>query len=170
MRLQCIGIAALTAVCFISCAAQADTKVVAKAGAWETFDGTTTNGTAVCGMSSSPGGRYFGLKHFAGRDTFTVQLGGKGIRVRNGAKYKVTMQLDRHALWRATGTGMHFNDGDPGLEYNINKSELYKFMREFGNSRRLRVDFPSSVGSAWDFELDGVGAVRAAFESCDEKL
>ena len=81
-----------------------------KAGGWEAFNGTTTKGKPVCGMSSSPKDQYFGLKHFSGDTTFTIQIGKSSWRIENGSKQKLTMRLefkqalerdrDRHAFQR----------------------------------------------------------------------
>ena len=117
MQWQSIAAASvLAAGAGLAATAWADTHVISRSGAWEAFGGTTTNGRAVCGMSSSVGGRYFGLKYFAGDSTATIQLGSNTWNIDNGAKQKVTMTLDNNAPWNATATGMHFNDGDAGLE------------------------------------------------------
>ncbi len=163
-------VAGLVAAVLSVAAAQADTKVMVKAGGWEAFNGTTTKGKPVCGMSSSPKDQYFGLKHFSGDTTFTIQIGKSSWRIENGSKQKLTMRLDSNKPWNATGTGMHFNDGDAGLEFTINKSELTQFIREFGSSSRIVLHFIGSDASDWDIPLDGVSTVKAAFESCNVGL
>jgi hypothetical protein len=166
---QSIGAGLVAAVLSVA-AAQAETKVTVKAGGWEAFDGTPTNGKPVCGMSSSPKDQYFGLKHFSGDATFTIQIGKSSWRIENGSKQKLTMRLDSNKAWTATGTGMHFNDGDAGLEFTINKSELTQFIKEFGSSKRIVLHFIGSDASDWDILLDGVSTVKAAFETCNISL
>jgi hypothetical protein len=130
------SIAALVlAACLAAPLAQADTHVLARAGAWEAFSGTTTEkGVPVCGISTAPHEAYFGLKNFHGNATFTIQISRKTWRVANGAKQKLTMRFDQQKVRNAVGSGFHFNDGDSGLEFRINKSELGKFMREFATA------------------------------------
>jgi hypothetical protein len=163
----CIATAAL-AVWIAPSIANADTKVTAKAGGWSAFGGTTANkNRPVCGMSTSPKDKYFGLKHFSGDDTFTIQIGAKEWTITNRSKYAVVMQFDGNPVWNANGTGMHFNDGDPGLEYTVRKSELAKFIKEFGNSKRLQIQFKQGGMASWVLDLTGVKSVRDSFEACN---
>src|SRR5471032_2154087 len=68
--------AAVLAVLFGAASpAAAEVQTLAKAQSWEAFGGTTDAGRGVCGISASPGGRYFGLKFYAGNDRFTIQMG-----------------------------------------------------------------------------------------------
>jgi len=149
---------------------QAETSLITKVGAWQAFVGKTTGGRPVCGVSQSDGGRYFGLKFYAGDSTFTVQLGAKGWRLDNGAKQKLQMILDGNRPWNATGAGMHFNDGDGGLEFTISRNELDQFAVEFRNSSSLRVQFSGPDAAEWSLSLAGSNAVTGAFLQCIEGL
>jgi len=146
--------------------AGAETSIIARAGVWSAFGGTTNSGRAVCGVSQSAGDRYFGVKFFAGDSTFTIQMGTKSWRIENGAKQKVQMIMDGNRAWTATGTGMHFNDGDAGLEFTINRNELDQFAAEFRASSLLRVQFMGSDASEWSLSLAGTNAVSDAFLNC----
>src|SRR5262245_929973 len=66
--------------------AWADTRTLAQSGIWEAFGGTTDSGRGVCGISAEPNGRYFGLKLYAGNDTFTIQLGTNEWKFADGEK------------------------------------------------------------------------------------
>src|SRR5260370_4550303 len=120
------------------CGAQAATRTLARSGTWEAFGGITTRGAGVCGMSQEVNKRYFGLKLFAGDSTFTIQVGGKIWQIENGKKQSVVMVLDGNRPWRAIATGMHFSDGDAGLEFTINRDELAEFNRQFRDASQLR--------------------------------
>src|ERR1700686_4866663 len=85
----------------------ADTEVLAHAGAWQAFGGTTNSGRGVCGMSSTDGGKYFGLKYFSGEDTLTVQLGNSQWTVKDKIKVKVMLRFDQETAWNAVAIGMH---------------------------------------------------------------
>ena len=84
-------------------AALADTKNLARSGSWAAFGGTTTKGLGVCGISGSPGDRYFSLKQFSGYDTFIVQL--QVPTITDGDKVGMSLQFDANKLWAATATG-----------------------------------------------------------------
>ncbi len=168
MRLEMFAGAAL--LCFLAQPVLADTHVLARAGGWQAFGGTTNSGRPLCGMSSSSGGRYFGLKYFSGNKTLTIQLGSSKWRIENGAKQKLTMQFDRETPWNATGTGMHFNDGDAGLEYDINRNQLDQFMREFRSSSQINILFLGSTAAAWNGSLSGTGSISDSFMRCIREL
>jgi len=151
-------------------AAQAATRTLARSGTWEAFGGIATTGVAVCGMSQDVDHRYFGLKLFAGDSTFTIQVGGKIWLAVNGRKQNVVMALDGNRPWRAMATGMHFNDGEAGLEFIINRDELGEFNRQFRDAGQLRLQFPGTMAADWVVDLIGTRAVSDAFERCAREL
>ena len=164
-----IRLAMLAASLAVS-SAHAETKTLAKSGGWEAFGGTATGGRPVCGISTNPGERYFGLKFFSGDASFTIQVGDNAWKITDKNKYNLTMRFDREPEWTTTGSGMHFDDGDPGIEYSINRSELAKFAREFGGSKQLVLRYQSSGMAEWKIDLTGVRAVKVEFDNCRGKL
>ena len=148
-------------------AALAETKNLARSGSWAAFGGTTTKGLGVCGISGSPGDRYFSLKQFSGYDTFTVQLQVPSIT--DGDKVGMSLQFDANNVWTATATGFHFEDGDAGLEFTINRSEANRFAYEFESSSQLRIRFDSGLPQ-WVMGLQGTMAVSTAFKGCIRDL
>jgi hypothetical protein len=155
---------ALSLVAFAS-AASAETKSLQRAGSWEAFGGTTTNGRGVCGVSAEVSKHYFGVKFYAGNDTFTIQLGTGQWTAENGEKVALTMQLDNNPIWRATGTIFHFEDGDTGLQYSVKRDELDNFVREFRTSSVLKLDYKGRF-PPWTMGLEGTMAVYGAFQTC----
>jgi hypothetical protein len=153
----------------LSCA-DAATRTLARSGTWEAFGGNTTKGGGICGMSQDVNHKYFGLKLFAGDSTFTIQVGGKIWLAENGRKQNVVMVLDGNRPWRATATGMHFNDGDAGLEFTINRDELAEFNRQFRDAGQLRLQFPGTMAADWLVDLTGTTAVSDAFGRCTRGL
>src|SRR5262245_38296252 len=132
-----------------------ETSLITRAGAWQVFGGTTAGGRPVCGVSQSGDGRYFGLKYYARDTTFTVQMGAKAWRLYDGANRKLQMVLDGNRPWVATATGMHFGDGDPGLGFAINRSEIDHFAAQFRTSSVLRVQFADWNVAEWSVSLAG---------------
>jgi hypothetical protein len=159
-------IAAMAVLALTAADASADTKALARAGSWEAFGGTTTQGRGVCGISAEVNKRYFGMKLFAGNDTFTIQLGTGAWTVTDGEKIDITMRLDNNPIWRATATAFHFEDGDAGLQYTINRAELDNFAREFRNSSTLKLQFQGGRFPDWVMGLEGTMAVNGAFQTC----
>ena len=153
-----------------SSVAGAETKTLAEAGTWEAFGGTTTQGRPVCGVSQEVGGRYFGLRLYSGGETFTIQLSTKEWKVADKAKIKVVLRFDAHNPWNATGTAFHFEDGDSGLQFHVNKSEVTQFMSEFRASTTLRLEFVGSNLADWSLSLAGTARVSDAFLTCNSGL
>jgi hypothetical protein len=154
----------------ISADASADTKTLARAGSWEAFGGTTTGGRGVCGISAEPAGRYLGLKLFAGGQTFTIQMGTSAWKLDKGRKVELTLRFDNNPTWRATGTAFLFDDGDAGLQFDVNRAEIDTFAREFRDSSTLRIVFQDNVLPQWIMGLEGTMAVNSAFQSCMKSL
>jgi hypothetical protein len=162
-------LAGMLAACLTFSGLHAETTVLIKSGSWEAFGGTSDSGTSVCGISSSPEKKYFGLKQFGNRDTFTIQISDKSWSITDKSKYSVTMRLDRNRLWTATASGMHFKDGDPGLEYEIRRAELRKFNKEFGSSDKLKIMFANGMPT-WNLDLAIARKVSSEFAACNEKI
>jgi hypothetical protein len=146
--------------------AEAETNLITQAGAWQAFGGTTTGGRPVCGVSQSSNDHYFGLKYYARDPTFTIQVGAKTWRLENGAKQKLQMIMDERPPWNVTAAGMHFNDGDAGLEFSINRAEIDQFAAEFRGSSQLRLRFTDLDAAEWSLSLAGSNAVTDAFLQC----
>ena len=148
----------------------ADTNTLARAGSWEAFGGTTTNGRGVCGISAEISKRYFGLKYFAGNPTFTIQIGTPEWTVTKGEKIGVTMLLDNNPPWHANGTAFVFEDGDAGLQFTVKRDELDNFTREFRSSSLLKVRFEDGRFRDWTMGLEGTLVVNGAFQNCVKGL
>ena len=80
------------------------------------------------------------------------------------------MCIDDNSRWTATATGMHFNDGDAGLEFEINRSELGRFVQEFRVGNEIILTFPDSNASDWHGSLTGTDTVSATFNRCVDNL
>ena len=165
-----IALAALAGVALSAGSSLADTEVLARAGAWQAFGGTTSSGRPVCGMSSTGSGKYFGVKFFSGEDTLTIQLGNDKWTVKDKVKIKVEMRFDQESPWNATAIGMHFNDGDAGVEFDINRKQLDQFMREFRGANAITIRFPNEDVSEWRGSLEGTDSVSNSLTRCVRTL
>ena len=174
MELRIVAAAAAT-ILLAAAPSLADTSVLARAGDWEAFGGTTVpkegsgkQANQVCGVSQSlPDDRYVSIKFFKGDATFTLQIGWKQWRINDGDKQEVVITMDNNPDWSTKeATGMHFNDGDAGLELTVRANQLNDFMQEFRTSNRMRFRFPGSGAKDWSLSLAGSSAVTDAFDRC----
>jgi hypothetical protein len=176
MRSRVLAAAALVAgATGFSGAAGAEIQTMVRAGSWEAFSGTTDpragtdqKSRKVCGVSQiTADNRYVSIKFFEGDATFTMQLGWRLWRVNHGDRQQVVVTMDANPSWSAKdAAGMHFKDGDAGLELTVRTSQLDDFMREFRNAGRLRLQFPGSGAEDWNVTLNGSSAVTDAFDRC----
>ncbi|MFI5000940.1 MAG: hypothetical protein ACHQK9_13755 [Reyranellales bacterium] len=170
MRTPIIAGAAALALSLLVAMAHAETVTLSRAGSWEAFGGTTHSGLPVCGVSTSGNGKYFGLKQYSGQPTFTIQVGSTDWKIADRQKATVIMRLDANTPWTAAAVGMHFSDGDPGLEYSVDKAEIDRFLVEFRNSSRLQLQFPNTGLADLAASLAGTSALTGALQDCIRKL
>jgi hypothetical protein len=157
---------AMAIVCLSSSIANSQTRIFARVGGWESFGGLSNIGRAVCGISSRGPGKYFGLKYFAGNDSVTIQLGSASWQVRSSVRQRVVLRFDQAAPWNGVATGIHFGNGEAGLEFNIRRGQLDQFMREFRGSSSLLIGFPESSASAWRADLRGTDTISGSLVRC----
>jgi hypothetical protein len=164
------SLAVAAALSLAATSASAETKSLARAGSWEAFGGTTVAGRSVCGISAEPAGRYFGLKLYSSNTTFTIQMGTSQWKIDNGTKVPLSLRFDGNPVWSATGTGFHFDDGDAGIQFDVQRAEIENFAREFRDSSKLLIQFQDNRFPQWIMGLEGTLAVNAAFQSCIRRL
>jgi len=165
----------VAAACLAAASAAAQTKIIATSGDWGVFSGKTVSGDnkggGVCGVSRETDTQYFGLKLFAGEDTFSIQMGTKRwAAIAENQRIGVTMRIDSQPLWRATGNTFRFPDGDMGIEYDINRNQVGKFMTEFRAGTRIHITFANPGMPPWDLSLTGTAALSDAFMGCTRTL
>lgn len=158
----CVGL-------FAPSMASAETKTIATAGYWKAFGGTSEDGKAVCGMSTSGKAMFFSVKIYKGDDDMTVQLGSSEWKIKDGAKQKLAMRFDKESPWNATATGFQFSDGDAGLEFMVKLKNLESFLTDFVKSKKLRITFEGSDVDSWSADLGGTESVISAFADCVQK-
>jgi hypothetical protein len=151
--------------------AQAAVRTLAEAGPWSATGGTTDSGKPLCGVSSSGGGKWFGLKYFKGDSGFTVQLSNEAWTLKDGLKAKIAIQFDRESPWTATGEGFHMSDGDAAFEFEVPNKQLDPFLNEFAAAKLMVIRFPDQKAlSDWRFDMSGTSAVSAQLISCIRKM
>ncbi len=151
--------------------AMADTKVFSRSGIWEAYSGTSNDGTKVCGISASGGGRWFGFKYFAGDDEFTVQLSKDTWDIPKGLKVSVTLTFDDETPWKAQGTGFEMQDGDAALQFEVPFKQATKFLKEFQAADAIVIEFPSRKAlKAWEADMKGSHNIVEQFGKCLQRM
>ena len=162
-----LTIAALTAA---SLPARAEMKVIAEAGSWQAFGGAAAGGKPACGVSTTGGGKWMGVKYFKGDDTLTVQLSNTAWTVTDNDQIAVTMAFDAEMPWKARATAFHMPDKDAALEFAINADQIGTFMDEFRKSDTLVVGFPNDTVKDWQADLSGTNAVASGMIDCVREM
>lgn len=158
-------------VAAVSTQALADTKVFAKSGIWEAYGGTSSDGTKVCGISASGGGRWFGFKYFAGDSEFTVQLSKDTWDIPKGLKVSVALTFDDDTPWKAQATGFKMSDGDAALQFGIPFKQATNFLKEFQAADSMTVEFPSQKAlKAWEADMKGSHNIVEQFGKCLQRM
>lgn len=171
MRLRGLVVPLIAALnVFAVAPTHAETTSIVRIKDWQAFGGTTEKGRPVCGVSIDVGGKYFGVKYFAGTDTAVVQMGGKTLKIAKDAQQAVKFRIDSHDGWKATGLGIIFNDGEPGIEFRIKKDELDQFVEQLQSGSGLIVSLISSANDDWEFDLTGTRSVHSAIGRCINDL
>lgn len=145
--------------------AAAEVKTFAEAGGWEAFGGLSSDGTPVCGVSTSSDTSFFTLKYFKGDTVLTVQLSDSTWKGKLGDKIPVAMKFDDNPTWRATATTIKLGH-DFGLEFTVNAKVIGDWMDEFKESDKLYVVFPDSSVDNWVADLGGTKIIGEQMEKC----
>lgn len=164
------AVASVLAAMLVAGPVMAQTRTNVRVGAWEAFSGTASKGVALCGMSTEAHTRYFSIKRVGGSDILSVQLGTPQWKLTDGERKQVRLAFDSKTGRSSAGIGMHFDDGDPGLEFAVPAAEVEEFLREFRASTQLTVQFPDANFPDWKVPLSGSSAVADAFQQCARRL
>lgn len=152
----------VAAVGGLSQPAAADTRDLAREGPWTAFGGTSESGVPVCGIiESGRNGRSIAVKWFRGDDTLTFQIFKDSWHIRDGAKFRISMEMDDNGAWtaRATGSGNHLDFAIP-----LSKADLWE--KEFRESDRIRIQFPDGGEDPWVGDLNGSDAIMDHMIRC----
>lgn len=171
MRGWLTGIWTAVAALVLAGPAMSETKTIRMSGPWELFGGSSSKGTGVCGVSTEPEGKYFGLKVFA-RQTqeMVIHMGGKGFPLAKDQRTNMRMQVDAKPVWEGSGKGFSFDDGDPGVEFVLANNRGPAFFAELMAGSSLKVSLPQAGMPDWVYNLAGTGALANEFNQCLRSL
>jgi hypothetical protein len=157
------GMAAMAAL--LAGEAGAETRTLHRSGAWSAFGGTADSGTPICGVSTSAGGRYVGLKYFGGTDHITVHIMKEGWAIPRGTPIRMEIEFAGETPWavRARGYGKL-------VEFTIKGDSIGRFVREFRDAPSGVVRFLDGDEGGWRISLAGSSAAAAAMADCVDVL
>ena len=158
IALVCIAVPAL---------GQAEVRQIATNGVWTAYAGQGTNGKNMCTMLASGGGRYIGMKYFAGDDQLTIHLINNNWTAKPGISVDLTAEYDNLGAWTATATAFKTTSGDAALEFTIPAKQIARWADEFKRSDRLVIRFPGQSNVVdWQVSLDGSDRILEPFVTC----
>lgn len=150
--------------------AEANVITFARIAGWEAFGGVANDGQSVCGISTSGGGRWIGIKYYQGDNSLTIQLSKNTWQIPSGLRTKVTMQFDRESPWVATAKG-GTNNGTPFLELDLPRQNIDAFLDEFKGSGKMYVRFPDEPKiEDWVVDLVGTSAIAGKMFACIQAM
>ncbi len=151
-------------------AARADTHIISSSGSWEAYEGTSEDGTQLCGMdttSDNDNGDDIDIKYFNGDDELTIQLFSNGWKIPDGkSDTKIEIKFDSESWHVNQVTGFHLDDGTSGMEFTISKDDANDFIDDFSASSNLHLAFTNSDVDDWDIDLSGSQDVVGPFKDC----
>lgn len=164
------AVAALVALAgLLPATAGADTTVIARHGAWQTFGGTSVAGEPVCGISTiTQDERVVAIKHFAGTNYFAIQLSKPSWRLPKGTSGAVHMQIDRVEPWTTRGASGEGNN----LQFNVvaEGNNVEMLLNELTFGATLRFSFPGGTEPDWHLSLSGSSKSIVALVGCMQRL
>ena len=150
--------------------AKADVVTFARISGWEAYGGVANDGQQVCGISTRGGGRWIGIKYYAGDSGLTLQLSKNTWQIANGLQTKVTMQFDEESPWTAMAKGSKTN-GMAFLEFDVPRRAITQFLNEFKSSDKLLVRFPNEPRiDDWIVDLEGTTAIAEKLFDCIQAM
>lgn len=150
--------------------ARADIVTFARISGWEAYGGKANDGQQVCGISTSGGGRWIGIKYYGGDNSLTVQMSKNTWKLPNGLHTKVTMQFDDESPWRATATGSVSN-GTAFLQFDLPRRTIVPFLSEFKAGDKMYVRFPDEPRiDDWEVDLEGTTAIAQKLFDCIQTM
>lgn len=145
----------------------ADMTQIASRGAWTAYAGLSDQGQKLCTVSAQGGGRWFGMKYFAGDDKLTIHLMNNVWTGRSGLNVPLTAEFDGNGKWRVTAESFRMANGQLALEFNVPLRSIEQWLREFAGSQRLIVRFPDHRDvTDWSVSLDGSDEIASPLLTC----
>jgi hypothetical protein len=164
--LRAATVAGTVAVFSIAAPAAAETQVSARYGYWSVLEGTTNQGSRVCGvasMGSAPEKRYLAVRFFPDEGYLEVQVAKDTWAIPSGTKVPLEIEFNGYpGAWRSQSGG----NGDGRYIYQrFNSDAAVNFLREFRGASSGVIRFGGNE-SAWAMNLTGSSAAVGAMIDC----
>jgi hypothetical protein len=153
----------------------ADTKDIAKSGAWTAYAGTSDTGKPMCGMAIKGSDKTLHIKWGQGWPDYGIFAWKQGWRTPEGAKLSVSLGFDKKPLGDATATGFQTKAehraylGDY-IQFSVGPEKIDEFMSEFAEADKMWLRFNSGNETPWFADMKGSRSIAAAFSKCVKAL
>lgn len=123
-----INLSASIVYLLLSSSVSAQTIVLGRFGYWESFGGTSVDGTQICGVSTlMTHDRFVGIKYFSGTDYFIIQVMKKSWVIPRNTQISVQFYIGENTPWDATAVGRTDSQIGGIVEFKIPASSLRPF-------------------------------------------
>ena len=135
-------------------------------GHWIAIEGTTQNGSRVCGVSTRSAAdapsAYVGVKFFPDRGQLDVHMAKPSWSIPTGTGVPVEIEFDGAAGSWATG---HAAGNGGMVTLSVNPRRAGEFLAEFGAASRGTIRFGGDE-APWTVDLSGSGVAVQAMMDC----
>ena len=159
-------VGAACAALAVSLPASADVRVLATAGLWTAYGGTSGDNKAVCGLSTDGAEtRRIAIQQNAGVNGLELRLTKDSWSIPANTQVELQVQFDRYPLVAMQAAGL-----DHALVATMTFEQSLPFMRGVRAGRQIQVYFPSGNEPPWTGGLVGSARALNAFNACRSGL
>jgi hypothetical protein len=138
-------------------------------GHWIAIEGTTQNGSRVCGVSTRSAAdtpaAYVGVKFFPDRGQLDVHMAKPSWSIPGGTSLPVEIEFDGSSTPWATG---HAAGNGGMVTLSVNPRRAGEFLAEFSAASRGTIRFGGDE-APWAVDLSGSGAAVQAMADCIQR-
>ena len=143
--------------------ALAELTVYSRAGGWDVFKGTGTDGRQTCGIGSTnpADGRAFSLRFSPGDDGIIFVADKPNWDIPEGTPVPVVMQIGLERPWTEQAVG-HVDR----VEWSMERAVVPTFDAQFRRAASMTVTFPAGSERPWIISLNGSTTASNAMGRC----
>ena len=151
--------------------ANADTVRTGTYGLWHSFEGTSNDGTEVCGINASGSDRGLFIKYFVGQPGFVMQIFKSSWVINTQISVRVQISLGTSYLSNPLNATAYPGSagGYPFVEIGFRSEGSSDFWQALRSASSGRLDFLTGTEGAWTINLTGSNAAVSALMACIQR-
>lgn len=152
--------------------ASAQVQTIGVHGSWRVFEGSSNDGTPVCGMSTrGADGKAVIIKYFGGASGFTIQIFKDTWNIPSETRIGLKIKFGNEDPWRVTARGYPQQRRQGGMiEAAIGFEHSGLFLREFRAATSATIEFLDGNEGSWTMDLIGSTAASQTMSGCIRRL